>query len=232
MNWYGVLKVAHVLSAIVWIGGGAALSILMARLLRGVDRAALAPVIPQLTRTMQAIGGPAAGLLLLTGIAMVLVGRMTFRSLWIGLGFGSIILLGSVRRAESQSKRMAALEQAAHRAMTPSSRRRGRARQASMLLTNHGIDRRRQRSSADALGGGTHDGNNTRPVPAHDRRAGGGRCPIIATADHDGVFSQLIDYVASRREHVLCLRRRARRSAPLIADQSFGGHRHVFLERR
>jgi uncharacterized membrane protein len=111
MNWYGVLKVAHVLSAIVWIGGGAALSILMARLLRGVDRAALAPVIPQLTRTMQAIAGPAAGLLLLTGVAMVLVGRMNFRSLWIGLGFGGIILLGAFGGLV-MSRRLATLEQA------------------------------------------------------------------------------------------------------------------------
>ncbi len=111
MNWYGILKVAHVLSAIVWIGGGAALSILMARLLRSGDRGTLAPVIPQLTRTMQAIGGPAAGLLLLTGIAMVLVGRLTFKSLWIGLGVGGIVVLGAYGGLV-MSKRLAALEQA------------------------------------------------------------------------------------------------------------------------
>jgi uncharacterized membrane protein len=134
MNWYGVLKVAHVLSAIVWIGGGAALSILMARLLRGVDRAALAPVIPQLTRTMQAIGGPAAGLLLLTGVAMVLVGRMTFRSLWIGLGFGGIILLGAYGGLV-MSKRLAALEQAVSSGDDAALARAGsRVRQASTLL--------------------------------------------------------------------------------------------------
>ena len=134
MNWYGVLKVAHVLSAIVWIGGGAAMAILMARLLRSGDRATLAPVIPQLARTMQAIGGPAAGLVLLSGIAMVLVGRMTFKSLWIGVGFGGIILLGAYGGLV-MSKRLAALEQAvssgddAVLALAGS-----RARQASMLL--------------------------------------------------------------------------------------------------
>ena len=111
MNWYGILKVAHVLSATVWIGGGAALSILLTRLLGAGSRATLAPVIPQLTRTMQAIAGPAAGLVLLTGIAMVLVGRLTFRSLWIGLGFGGIILLGAFGGLV-MSKRVAALEQA------------------------------------------------------------------------------------------------------------------------
>jgi uncharacterized membrane protein len=134
MNWYGVLKVAHVLSAIVWIGGGAALSILMARLLRGVDRAALAPVIPQLARTMQAIGGPAAGLVLLTGIAMVLVGRMTFRSLWIGLGFGGIILLGAFGGLV-MSKRLATLEQAVASGDDAELAQAGsRVRQASTLL--------------------------------------------------------------------------------------------------
>jgi uncharacterized membrane protein len=134
MNWYGVLKVAHVLSAIVWIGGGAALSILMARLLRGVDRAALAPEIPQLTRTMQAIGGPAAGLVLLTGVAMVLVGRMTFRSLWIGLGFGGIIVLGAFGGLV-MSKRLASLEQAVASGDDAELAQAGsRVRQASTLL--------------------------------------------------------------------------------------------------
>jgi len=134
MSWYGVLKVAHVLSAIVWIGGGAALSILMARLLRAGDRATLAPVIPQLTRTMQAIGGPAAGLVLLTGIAMVLVGRMTFRSLWIGLGFGGIIVLGAFGGLV-MSKRLATLAQAVASGDDAALAHAGsRARRASMLL--------------------------------------------------------------------------------------------------
>jgi uncharacterized membrane protein len=134
MSWYGVLKVAHVLSAIVWIGGGAALSILMARLLRAGDRATLKPVIPQLTRTMQAIGGPAAGLVLLTGVAMVLVGRLTFKSLWIGLGVGGIVLLGAYGGLV-MSKRLAALERAVSSGDDAALAQAGsRARQASMLL--------------------------------------------------------------------------------------------------
>jgi uncharacterized membrane protein len=134
MNWYGILKVAHVLSATVWIGGGAALSILMARLLRAGNRATLAPVIPQLTRTMQAIAGPAAGLVLLTGIAMILVGRMTFRSLWIGLGFGGIILLGAFGGLV-MSRRVAVLEQAVASGDDDALAHAGsRVRQASTLL--------------------------------------------------------------------------------------------------
>jgi uncharacterized membrane protein len=109
MNWYGILKLLHVLSAIVWIGGGMALSLMMFRLLAGKDRTILAPVIPQITGYMQRIGGPSAGLLLLTGIAMVLVGHLTFKSLWIGLGIGGLILLGAFGGLV-MSKRMDALE--------------------------------------------------------------------------------------------------------------------------
>jgi hypothetical protein len=106
----------------------------MARLLRAGDRAALAPVLPQLTRTMQAIGGPAAGLVLVTGIAMVLVGRLTFRSLWIGLGFGGIVVLGAFGGLV-MSKRLAILEQAVASGDDAALAEAGsRVRQASTLL--------------------------------------------------------------------------------------------------
>lgn len=111
MNWYGILKVVHVLAAIVWIGGGAAMSILIARMLRARDRATLAPLLPQVNRFMQSVGGPMSGLVLLSGIAMARVGRLGFKPLWISLGFGGIILLGAFGGLV-MSKRMVALEQA------------------------------------------------------------------------------------------------------------------------
>jgi hypothetical protein len=83
---------------------------------------------------MQAIGGPAAGLVLLTGVAMVLVGRMTFKSLWIGLGFGGIILLGAFGGLV-MSRRLATLEQAvASGDDTELAQAGSRVRQASTLL--------------------------------------------------------------------------------------------------
>jgi uncharacterized membrane protein len=92
MSWYGILKLVHVLSAIVWIGGGAAFAMVIARLLRAADRATLASMLPQVTRYMRIVVGPASGLVLLSGIAMVLVSRMGFKAPWIGLGFIGFIL--------------------------------------------------------------------------------------------------------------------------------------------
>jgi len=92
MSWYGVMKVLHVLAAVVWIGGGAMFAMIAARLVRIRDRAALGAVLPQMARQLAASGGPAAGTVLLTGIAMVLVGHIGFGTLWVRLGFGGILL--------------------------------------------------------------------------------------------------------------------------------------------
>lgn len=92
MSWYGVLKVLHILAAVVWVGGGAMFAMITARLLRSRDRAALGAVIPQMARQVAAAGGPASGTVLLTGIAMVLVGHLGFDTLWVRLGFGGIVL--------------------------------------------------------------------------------------------------------------------------------------------
>lgn len=92
MSWYGVLKVLHVLAAVVWIGGGAMFAMVTSRLLKNRDRTALGTVIPQMARQLGAAGGPASGIVLLTGIAMVLVGHIGFGALWVRLGFGGIVL--------------------------------------------------------------------------------------------------------------------------------------------
>lgn len=134
MNWYGLLKVVHVLSAIVWMGGGAALTVVLVRLIRNGDRAALRSVVPQVARFMQSIGGPASGLLLVSGIVMVLVGRMSFKPLWIGLGFGGLIVLGAFGGLV-MSRRMTALEQAVGSGDDASLARAGAAvRQGSIIL--------------------------------------------------------------------------------------------------
>ena len=111
MNWYGWLKVVHVLSAIVWIGGGAALMVVLLRLTQSRDRATLKAFVPQVSRYMGSIGGPSSGILLLTGIAMVLVAHMTFKSLWISLGILGVIALGAFGGLV-MAKRVVALEQA------------------------------------------------------------------------------------------------------------------------
>ena len=61
MSWYGILKVVHVLSAIVWMGGAVALTVVLVRLLAMRDRATLAQLVPQIARFMASVGGPASG---------------------------------------------------------------------------------------------------------------------------------------------------------------------------
>jgi hypothetical protein len=92
MSWYGVLKVLHILAAVVWIGGGAMFAMITTRLLRSRDRSALGTIVPQMAQQLGGAGGPASGIVLLTGIAMVLVGHIGFSALWVRLGFGGIVL--------------------------------------------------------------------------------------------------------------------------------------------
>jgi uncharacterized membrane protein len=92
LSWYAVLKVVHVLSVVVWIGGASALALVTARLLRARDTTTLAAYLPQAAKFGQSMGGPASLLVLLTGIAMVLVGKIGFRPLWVSWGFVGVLL--------------------------------------------------------------------------------------------------------------------------------------------
>jgi len=134
MNWYGILKVVHVLSAIVWMGGGVALTTVLFRIMRAGDRPTLGPLVAQTAKFMASVGGPASGLLLVSGIAMVLVAHMSFKTPWIGLGFGGIILLGAYGGLV-MSKRMTALEQAVNTGDDATLARAGaKVRQSSFVL--------------------------------------------------------------------------------------------------
>src|SRR5438105_14495793 len=108
MGWYGILEVVHVLSVVVWIGGASALAVVTARLVRARDRATLASFLPQSIRFGQTMAGPSSGLVLITGIAMVIVGKIGFRPLWVSWGFVGIVLhfvFGSVVMRKRKSNR-------------------------------------------------------------------------------------------------------------------------------
>ena len=92
LGWYGILKVVHVLSVVVWIGGAAAFAAVTAQLLRASDSATLAGFLPRSIRFFQTMGGPSSVLVLLTGIVMVIVGRIGFRPLWVSWGFAGMLL--------------------------------------------------------------------------------------------------------------------------------------------
>jgi len=111
MNWYGTLKVVHVLSVVAWIGAGMAFAMMTARLIRERNRATMAVFLPQTSTYMQTVAGPASLLVLLSGIAMVIVGRIGFAPLWISWGFAGM-LVHFVFGATVMRKRMIALGQA------------------------------------------------------------------------------------------------------------------------
>jgi len=99
VNAYGVLKFLHVLSVIAWIGGVVALTVLTRRIARERNREILSAWLRQATSYGQMVAGPASGIVLLTGAAMVGMAKLGFGTFWVVAGFIGIvlhILLGAV----------------------------------------------------------------------------------------------------------------------------------------
>ncbi len=101
INAYNLLKFVHVLSVIVWIGGVTALSILLWRARSERNREIVSVLVRQAIAFGQRLVGPASGLVLLTGLAMVGLGRIGFSTFWVVWGltgiavhfvFGAVIL--------------------------------------------------------------------------------------------------------------------------------------------
>lgn len=102
---YDVLQYLHVVSAIIWIGGVATLTVLQLRFARGSrdGQVALAQASESLGRT---VIGPAAGITLIAGIATAAAGSLDMSQLWLVWGFAGIVVsaaLGAtvIRRATS-----------------------------------------------------------------------------------------------------------------------------------
>jgi uncharacterized membrane protein len=92
MNAYGILKVVHVLSVIVWVGGAVMANLLIWRVSRAGDRAALTMLMGHMRNVGRSTTGPAAIFTLLSGVGMMIAGRLDHSALWIQLGFGGIVL--------------------------------------------------------------------------------------------------------------------------------------------
>jgi len=92
LSWYAVLKVVHVMAVVVWVGGALAISAVTARYLGAGDRAGLAGFVKQSMGFGHRVVGPSSLVVLLSGIGMVLVGRLGFHALWVRLGFAGILL--------------------------------------------------------------------------------------------------------------------------------------------
>jgi uncharacterized membrane protein len=92
VNAYGILKFVHVVSVILWIGGMAALAVVTWRAARERDTGLLASLLKQSTSYGQKVVAPAAGIVLLTGLAMVGMGHIGFGTLWVVWGLVGIVI--------------------------------------------------------------------------------------------------------------------------------------------
>jgi uncharacterized membrane protein len=84
--WYSAFKTVHVLAAIVWIGGGTLLVILGAIAVRANDPAEMATVARQAAMVGQRIFGPAGGIVVAMGIAMMINGHLDWGQFWVTAG--------------------------------------------------------------------------------------------------------------------------------------------------
>jgi uncharacterized membrane protein len=89
---YVMLKLVHVLSVIIWIGGMTALWSVAIRLGKAGNRATLAALLPTTMRYLQFAAAPASLLVLITGIIMIVLARLG-PALWVQLGFAGIVVL-------------------------------------------------------------------------------------------------------------------------------------------
>jgi uncharacterized membrane protein len=84
---YKTIKFIHVLSAIVWVGGGIFVQIYATKLRRADDPIRLAGFARDLSTLGQALFAPAAGVVTLMGLAMVIYSPAVFFSeTWIIIG--------------------------------------------------------------------------------------------------------------------------------------------------
>ncbi|MFL5479280.1 MAG: DUF2269 family protein, partial [Gemmatimonadaceae bacterium] len=91
LNWYTILKYIHVLSVVIWIGGLAGLVIVTWKIAREKDRALLSILLRQTNAYAQGVAGPAAGFVLLTGLAMVWLGNIGFGTFWVWFGYLGVL---------------------------------------------------------------------------------------------------------------------------------------------
>ena len=89
---YLLFKFIHVLAAMVWVGGVLSFAFLNFRLIRGGDPGMIQSVAAAGRTVGMLLIGPSAALTLLTGIAAVVSGHLSFGSLWVSWGFVAVVL--------------------------------------------------------------------------------------------------------------------------------------------
>ena len=92
MSLYSVLLFAHILGAVVWIGGGVSLQVLGMRVRASDDPLRMTALATDAEWMGTRLYMPAAGIVLAAGIALVFTGNWSFEQLWIVLGLAAFAI--------------------------------------------------------------------------------------------------------------------------------------------
>jgi len=85
-HWYALFRVVHVTLAVVWVGGGALLTVLALRADRARDADELATIARQAAFAGERIFAPAGGIVFLMGIAMMINTDWGWGKFWVVVG--------------------------------------------------------------------------------------------------------------------------------------------------
>jgi uncharacterized membrane protein len=85
-NWYALFRVAHVVVAVFWVGGGLLLTVLGLRAERSTDPNEIATLVRQAAFTGEKLFAPAGGIVFLTGIAMMINTDWGWGKFWVVVG--------------------------------------------------------------------------------------------------------------------------------------------------
>lgn len=120
MTGYRIALFIHVLAAIVWVGGGIVLQILVHRIKNGDSPQLMGPLGKEISFIGERVFGPASVVVLIAGIYMVLEADIGFEEPWVALGLGGLILAAGIGMGYlgPQSKKMDELA-AAHGPASP-----------------------------------------------------------------------------------------------------------------
>jgi putative copper export protein len=92
VNWYSLLKFLHVLSVVLWIGGVTSLGFVGRRAAKERNRALLLSLLEQGMAYGQRVVGPAAGVVVFSGLAMGGIGHLGYGTFWVLFGYGAILV--------------------------------------------------------------------------------------------------------------------------------------------
>jgi uncharacterized membrane protein len=119
-------KFLHVVVAALWLGGGVMLMVLQLELTRARDMAAMGGVGRAATKLSRTYFMPLAIVTLLLGIWAAAAGDWDFGSVWIGIGFGVVVVNAALAMAVigPTGRRMGAAMEAGDTAAIPALRMR------------------------------------------------------------------------------------------------------------